>query len=200
MKHFYLVISLFLLTRAAAAQTSNHLDEIAQKSCSCVTADEMAQSTIEALQAKFGACIVKEALAYKAPLKAENGLDMDAMDYETGKKLGQLVAVRMLNYCPEVLMKLGMKAKNAAPAVLQKQGTIQSITAGDFATLKLQAEDKLITKYLWLTNFPGANELSQLKAPNGTKVTLDYEVVEFYDPRIKEYRNFNVIKGCKILP
>ena len=69
---------------------------------------------------------------------------------------------------------------------------------GEFVTITLVDDNRTISKYLWLKNFSGVNDLDLLQKSKGKKVTVEFEISEYYDPRIKDYRNFNVISSLKM--
>jgi hypothetical protein len=196
MKKLFFLAFLFC---AHVAYSQDYVDAMASKSCSCLTTEQIKSSSVEEIQARLAGCMITEAMPYKKELKANHNINLDKLDRQEGEKLGKLVATRMITVCPEVLMKLGQMKSSPKSNILSKEGFIQTITENEFITITLKGDDNLTTKLLWLTNFAGADELAKAKDPKLTKVEVQFEVQELYDPRIKEYRNFNVIKGIKFL-
>lgn len=196
MKKLFFLSFLFC---ANVAYSQEYLDAMANKGCSCISKEQFSAMTTEEIQAKLASCMITEAMPYKKELKANHGINLDKLDRHEGEKLGTLIATRMITVCPDVLMKIGQAAKSDKTKTLSKEGFIQTITENEFVTITLKDDSNLTIKLLWLTNFAGADELAKAKDPKLTKVEVQYEVQELYDPRIKEYRNFNVLKGLRFL-
>lgn len=194
----FLVLSLFI----SQVFAQDLLDKIAMKSCECVQLDDIDAMSGSELENKFGICVIQEALEYPEEMLSEHGLDLSNLDAEVGEQLGTLVATRMLTHCPDVLIKLGSKSEeteDAANASLTASGTILKLEEKQFVTLILKDDAGLVTKYIWLGNFPGSYELSEGQSVQNKKVTVSFVKQEFYDPRIKDYRTFNVMTALEFL-
>ncbi len=185
------------------------MDEIALKCCECISAGDSALDKNE-LQMKLGLCMIREAMPYKKEIKKKYKLDLDRLDAETGRALGQLVGSRLPGVCPEkfaLLMPLAVKelekkentgkelnteaeAKNS----LVLQGTIVDVKGSEFATITIKDSTGREQKLLWLEYFEGAALIngSADSFKTGTFKAW-YTEREIYNFQLKDYIKYKII-------
>ena len=211
MKTLKSIFLLFFIVVAAVngVVAQDVMDEIAQKCCECISTGDSSLNKNE-LQMKLGLCMIREAMPYKKELKKKYSLDLDRLDAEKGRALGQLVGSRLPTICPEkfaLLMPLVAKeiekAENAgkedkaeedAKARLVMEGTIVEVKGSEFATVTIKDAAGREQKLLWLEYFEGASLISG--SPDSYKTgnfKVWYTEREIYNVQLKDYIKYKVI-------
>lgn len=184
------------------------MDDIVNKACECLT---NIPDTLDTQQynMELGLCILEASSPYKKKLKKDFDIDLDKIDTE-GESLGRLIGVRMTTVCPDALISI---SKRSAQKKLEKEpleisdlgfekahGFITNIEDDYFVVFSVKDENGKITKFYWLTFIDSSIELTQnYDALVGKTANISYEEMEFFDPKISEYRTFNVIKELLLL-
>ncbi|MBC7450795.1 MAG: hypothetical protein H7259_04840 [Cytophagales bacterium] len=170
------------------------MDKIVKESCSC--ADNVSDTLqTEERNMQLGLCMINAAMPYKKQLKKDYDIDMDKIETE-GEKIGRFFGLKMASVCPNVLMKMsqGAKEKEASSEVKSIKGIITAIESDFFVTFSLKDNTGKVTKFYWLTFIESEIELvDSYKTMMGRSVEIQYEAQDFYDPKIQDYRLFNVI-------
>lgn len=150
---------------------------------------------------RLGICMIEASMPYKKQIKKDFDINLDKIDTE-GVKLGRMLGVKMASVCPNTMVKMTQKVKGqTAPtkAAQTSMGTVTKIENDFFVVVSLKDEVGKITKYYWLTFIDSqvdlANSYSTLM---GKSLSIDYEPQEFFDPKLREYRQFFVIKKIKV--
>ncbi len=102
----YLVYLLFLIF-TINVNSQEYMDTLVNDSCSCIDGliqKEQGASFIE----KIGLCILNSATPYKEEFLKDTGFDLDD-EAEDGQEIGVLVATKMRDVCPDVLVRLSEK-------------------------------------------------------------------------------------------
>ena len=198
-----LILSLLFISFQGFSQ--NYVDEIAKNTCECIsTLDNSADP--EELTTQMGLCILKTAEPYSKKLKRDYKIDLEHIDTQ-GEELGRVIAVKMLSHCPESLMAMASLASDDDDEFSDDEGTeVQTvkgkITKVDkelFMVFSLTDENGKASKYYWMTYVDSENGvIGGEKSLVGKDVKISYERLEFYDPKIEEYRLFNVISSFNL--
>ncbi len=189
-------MSLLLLLISPLLAQKNYMDAIVNDACGClekVSTDlNTDQTTLE-----LGLCIIEAALPYKEQILADYGINLENMDTEGGK-LGNLIGVKMASVCPKLLVALSEQAtedkEDDTPKERFFSGQVTKINTDLFVNFTIKNEEGKSLKFYWLT-FIKANDgmLQDYEKLKGKKVRIMYLQQEFFDPKIEEYRYFNVI-------
>lgn len=194
--------NLLLLTAAlflsCALYSQDYMNKIAEEACECFSKIP-SNTEPEQYQMKLGLCMIEIAAPYKKQIKKDYGVDMDNIAKE-GAKLGQIVGLRMASVCPDAMVKMAEAIngkKEAKEAGAQNiTGTITKIEKDFFVVFSLKDESGKTTKYYWLSFVEaGLDLVNGYEAMLDKKVELTFEYKEFFDPKIKEYRAFPVIRN-----
>ncbi|MDH5599176.1 MAG: hypothetical protein OEY34_08625 [Cyclobacteriaceae bacterium] len=190
-----LFIFLFLVFNYAFSQNSDILDTVAEESCSCLDQSEWKDLSLGEIEMTLGLCIIEKALPYKTEISEQYDIDFVELDGAAGEKLGELVGMRMMNYCPDLLIQLGEMMTNEYQAEenLSVSGTITKEEKSPFLTLTVVDETQSEQKFIWLTDFPGSGDLLETEKLKGLKVYMEYEVINIIDPKTKIYQPINLI-------
>ncbi len=156
--------------------------------------------------------MLESSMPYKKKLKKDHDIDFDKIN-EDGRKLGQIIGLKMAEFCPSSLLKLVDKTKldsqnnetknsEQVDDKMEKTtkqelftGEIVSINENKFVKFSIKGESGKITKFFWLSWIKSNLELeNQYKSLVGKSISLYYIVDDYFDPRIGEYRTVNIIK------
>jgi len=175
------------------------MDKIVAQTCEC---GKNINDTINQKQMfmEIGICMIKVAEPYKKQLKKDHNINLDNIDQE-GEALGKLIGMKMASTCPEVLRKITEQAdkKSAESGQEVFTGRVIKIEKDFFVIFTVNDESKTL-KFYWLTNAESNIDLLNQYAELLTKeVKVKYKITSLFDPKINDYRNFNVIEKIEKL-
>ncbi len=190
----------FVLTLPALSQ--DYMNIITDQACECLKNIPDTVDT-ERYSMELGLCIIQAAIPYQKQIKKDYNIDLDRIELY-GEDLGRLIGMKMASQCPERLIKTAEKmnsSKTQTPEVadLKIIGVVKSIDNNMFVIFSVQDDTGKITKLYWLgfinSNIELTNNYSELV---GKEVTFTYRTEDFFDQRIKEYRQFYIITGLQV--
>lgn len=193
MKSLFTIIAV-LFTASLPAQ--EYLEKIAKESCSC-TKSVSDTSNTERMYMELGLCMLKAAEPYKKQLKKDYNINLNNMETE-GEALGKIIGLKMATICPDVLINLSRK-ENAGTKTTELsqdffQGRVTKIEKDFFVIFSVNDNAGKSLKFYWLTNAESNIELvNNYEKLFDKDVKVKYHAMLLFDPRISDYRNFNVI-------
>jgi hypothetical protein len=181
---------------AASLPAQEYLEKIARESCSCTKSVSDTGNT-ERMYMELGLCMIKAAEPYKKQLKKDYNINLDNMENE-GEALGKVIGLKMATICPDVLIKLSQKespgAKSAEPSQESFQGRVTKIEKDFFVIFSVNDNAGKSLKFYWLTNTESNIELvNNYEKLFDKDVKVKYHSMMLFDPRISDYRYFNVL-------
>ena len=201
MKKILVLSSILFINSYIAQSQEDYMTQIVEKSCQCLADipknEDLSSTTI-------GLCMINEANLFKAELLRDHGINMDEIQYD-GEKLGRLIAIEMITVCPGQMKRIASNieaddSSDQENTLTSMQGVIKSIEKNEFITFIVTAEDGKTSKFYWLTFIESKNDLqNEFNSYNKKKVEIEYSIFEFYDPKLEEYRNYNVIESLNII-
>jgi hypothetical protein len=177
--------------------SQDYMDDIAEKSCLCLSE---IPDTLEEQRylMEIGLCMIHASMPYKKQIKKDYKINLDRIDIE-GEKLGSIIGLRMASFCPMALLKMSERntvEKEPVSEGKSLQGVVSKIEKDYFVIISLRDDTGKTTKLYWLTfvdsNLELEDEYDQIV---GKSVEISYESKEFFDPKIGQYRQFNVIRN-----
>lgn len=196
------ILILFQLAFFISLNAQHYLDEIAKQTCECAKDIPDTLSGNE-FNMKLGLCVIYAANPYKDDLFREHQIDFGKIDTQ-GEQLGKLVGVHMVNFCPELLIRAAQN--NNLPEtedegeILSFEGTVTKIDENEFVVFSVRDTNRTLMKFYWLTPVATNIEIEDdYKTLQNKKVNIIYYPLDFYDPRIKEYRPVQVIEEIWLL-
>ena len=196
MKKVLFVLLLLLVTKIQA-QEESALDKVARETCEYFEGRDEEFKTMSANEiiGEFGIKMVELYLENKDAFDKE-GLIFDlSKGASEGERLGEMVGLKMVTYCPSFLMVLASNEEVQeiidepdAPVRVMTSGKIKKLYGDEINFLEVKGNDGKTQKFVWLTNFEGSDELlSVYDNVKGKKVNVTYENIEFFSPKLKEY-------------
>lgn len=202
-----LLILLVVSLSAAICVSQDVYDQIAKEACPCVK--EAQEVVSDSAQVKLGLCMIATATIYRKELKKKQGVDLDRMDAEKYRALGQTIGARMVVHCPEFAdfaMRLAQAPAVEAPPSAQNlnkpvQGVVVETHPSQFLTVVVKLESGLTYELLLLGHVPNAERVYQEPAAaRGLNAMWSYEEREFLDLYTRAYKTYRVITGIEPLP
>lgn len=194
MKNIFLL--LFSISSVFAfSQSSDAYKKLAEYTCTCLESKDL---NAQNLENQLGLCLMNAIRDNPKLIKGANLGNTGAME-----KLGEKVGVQMAFICPEVFMlMIEEENKNIKKELNESKinsiayGEIEGFENNELSFLLLKEIEGETRKYLWLRAFEGDTEL--LKMGNnaiGLKVTIEYNEIEIYNPKLGEYLKRKEIKA-----
>ena len=185
----------------SASYAQNYMDKILEKTCDCV--NKVSDSLeIDKYNLELGVCMIEASMPYKKQLRKDFDINMDKIDME-GEKLGRLIGVKMASFCPNSLLKLTKRsAKTESKVVMEDtiSGMVLKVEADFFVIISLKDNIGKTTKFYWLSFVESNIEMpSFYSSLAGKSVEISYKKEEYFDPKIEQYRSFNIITKLKLV-
>jgi hypothetical protein len=184
------VIAVLLLGMAATAHAEDFMDAAAKTACECLSNQAPVQDSKEA-KMRAGICIMTALVPHKEKLRAEMGVDLDRN--VDGREIGELMGMRIAQHCPERLVKLS-RAADPEKSAETIEGVVTRVEKEPFVVFTVRDEDGHTLKVWWLQSVNSSMDLvNDYESLKGRKVKLTYEARDFFDPKVNDYRKFNVV-------
>lgn len=203
MKYFLALAWVAVLGFPLAAQ--GLMDKLADEACTCISKKDVNSMNTEQLQMQLGFCIM-EAVGNNAEAFQKQYGGVDPSDQEAMTKLGEQIGMKMAFKCPDVLMKMATVETTTAtvpmpPAALEElTGTVRSIDGDEVAQVTVVDEAGRTHKLLWIRYFEGSDRfINEPGKVVGSKVKVQFETIEAYSPKAKEYFGRKEIRGVEFL-
>lgn len=188
------------------AQGQAYMDAIADETCSCIN-EVMNKGDTQNLEMRLGFCMLKAAGPYEKQLKKDFKIDLSKLGSqgdEMGEAIGEALGVKIATRCPDTFMALAsvMEQNGEVTAIEEKmfEGTVTGINDQQFIVFTVKDASGKASSFYWLSFFSSNFSLnSNYKEIKDKKVQVSYREEEFFDPRINEYKKFNVITSLKSL-
>lgn len=192
MRFLYVLLVLFMMSAKTKAQ--DYMGVLAQQACDCLNAipDSLEQ---ENFNMQLGLCMIEKAEPYRKEIKRDYGIDLDKIDTE-GEKLGRLIGVKMVGYCPDAVLKMSKRTTESDDKsnLLSASGQVVKIEDEQFVVLHLREKNGKTSRFYWITFVESAVAIEEYKLLQGQALAITYSVEEFFDPKTKEYRYYNLIQ------
>lgn len=197
MKHCLILLALFL--NASVCLSQDYVDAVTTNACEC--AEKISDITpAKDASIQFGLCIIGAAAPHKSELKKDHGIDLNNVDKEDGERLGVLIATRMVQICPKTLVKISNSSQTEKKERAEHtvEGVVSKVEKDFFVVFSLRETSGKTTKLYWMTPIKSSMDLTNnYSSLVGKSLKVTYEAKDFFDPKIADYRQFNVILKIK---
>lgn len=184
------------------------LTEITKEVCECVSEKSTEGLTSQEIEIQLGLCMMKPYGKYRDRLDKFMVVSLD--DEKSLELLGQEIGFKMLEICPNTFMTF---AKNLIEDEMEEisneskkevniasvAGEVVKLTNDQFNIVTFKGENKRVYKLLWLEYFEGQELLSDLKEIKKRTIKVSYEDKEMYDPKLKDYRTYKVLRKLEVV-
>jgi len=194
MKKILIFAGLLLVSIPGFSQT--YMDKIVRSSCECISSvpDSLDK---DKFNMQFGLCMINASMPYKKELKRDYNINLDNIDNKEGQKLGTVVALKMGAICPDGLLKVA-NINKAIPEQETSEKTMEGIVTNiedtNFVVFSVKDDLGRLFKFYWLQVIQSDTELTNTyNSLLGKTIKLTYDKKEYFDPKITDYRQYNVI-------
>ena len=201
MKKIFLLVVLFC---NVALYSQDVLEVIAKETCECLTSKKSKNPnlSVEDFKSEVGVCMIK---SYSDHMSEFKGADkVNFTDKEGMTKLGEQVAIKMLQICPDMIMELGRNAvkQYEDDEVAEEEdptlsGEVVDIKWEQFITLQLKDKTGRNYNLLLLDSFDTASLLTNNEIKKKDKLIVSYTEIELFDAKAKEYRYFKILTNLE---
>ncbi|MNX17940.1 hypothetical protein D3C86_478300 [compost metagenome] len=196
-----LIIFVFVFSNLGC-YSQDFINTVAKESCECIHAKKIdfEKLTAEQLQSEFGVCIVKSYSQHKEAYDKIEKLDFS--NRSDMKALGEKVAIKMLEHCPEVIIAIGKSSNNEFSddedtnedsVDLTLEGQLIEQKNDQFISLIVKDNAGRTHSLLFLSFFENSNLITENLLKKNDKISIDYFEQEFYDIKSKDFRYYKVI-------
>jgi hypothetical protein len=213
----YIVILLMVVgTLTLSAQ--DEVKQISRKACDCMSELKISGADKDEMNTKLGLCFISASNGHEKYLKEKHGIVLSGKNAKkSGKKLGELIAVRAIIDCPSLIMAMVSgegfaaaqveykKAKVAppiavAPAIKSVTGKVISVGKVPFASFDIKGTDGFTTKLYWIDFFDKSSvlleDVTELKAK---KLSFTFIEKKVFFAAKNSYELVKVVTGVTIL-
>ena len=194
MKKILIFAGLLLVSIPGFSQT--YMDKIVKSSCECISSvpDSLDK---DKFNMQFGLCMINASMPYKKELKRDYNINLDHIDNKEGQKLGTVVALKMGAICPDGLLKVA-NINKAIPEQETSEKTMEGIVTNiedtNFVVFSVKDDLGRLFKFYWFQVIQSDTELTNTyNSLLGKTIKLTYDKKEYFDPKITDYRQYNVI-------
>ncbi|HEX9979181.1 MAG TPA: hypothetical protein VGB50_01290 [Flavobacterium sp.] len=189
-------ILLFLILVSAPGYSQDILETLATETCECISKKGPAASmNAETLRNEFVSCFFQSYSDHAEEVDKVEKLELGNEEQMTN--FGEKIALKMAKYCPETLMSLGnaVEAEEEEAKTLTIEGEIIEILNSDFVTIKVKDKNARVHSMLLMNYFDTASLFIDNQIKKKDRITVMYNEVEMFDPKLKEFRYFKIISG-----
>lgn len=194
MKKIFLLV---ILLCSVASYSQDVLEVIAKETCQCLETKKAKDPNLSAADFKteVGVCMIKSYTDHMSEFKPSEKVDFS--DVEGVTKLGENVAIKMMQVCPNVIIELGRSAIKEEKEVEKEDsfvsGEVIDIKWEQFVTLQLKDQTGRNYSFLLLDSFDTAPLLTNNEIKKKDKLKVSYTEIELFDSKAKEFRYFKIL-------
>lgn len=172
------------------------LSVIAKEKCECLDNKKSKSDnfTGDELKTAVGLCMIRSYSDHMSEFKGDEKVKFG--DEGGMTKLGEDVAVKMLETCPNMIMELGKESKSDVEAEAEDvsvTGEVTDIKSEQFLTLQLKDKNGRSYSLLLLDYFDTASLLTNNEIKKKDKLKASYSEIELFDVKAKEFRYYKIL-------
>ena len=203
MKKMIVLLLVFAQVFISKAQTKESVfTAMAADLCKEIKSKEAELKSSNDLQVELGLMMMPVFLKYEDDLKKAMP-QFDVSDNKQVQILGVEVGKKLIA-CPEFLSLMSatagkgqvIQAPGEAAPVLQLEGIVTQVSAGDFTSIYIKTASGKVEKIWWMEYFPGDTKLANGSLLNKA-VKIKYTEKETYNAALKEYIKIKIAAGLE---
>lgn len=200
MKKFVL-LAFFIFSTTMFSQ--DVYDTMGKETCECITKKKIDFSTISKneLQLQVGLCMIQSYSEHISEFSEGEKISLD--DEAAMERLGEKVALKMLDSCPEIILEMGKASTRTdqeqatEKSNLFVEGQITAISKEQFLTIQLKDKNGRSYSFLVLDYFDTASLLTDNELKVKNEVKIGYSEIELLDVKANEFRYFKIINNIE---
>lgn len=189
-----------LLLNAVVYAQDDVLKKVARETCECIEEKKSKSGDLagDDLTSTLGICMVKSYSDHVSEFKNK----VEFTDKDGMTNLGKEVGVKMLEFCPNVILELGKQDKGDADAEeedIYVSGEVIDIKIEQFVTLQIKDQKGRNYTFLLLDYFDTASLLTNNEVKKKDKLNVGYTEIELFDTKTKEFRAYKILRKLEKL-
>lgn len=180
-----IILLLFFISVTSFSQ--NVKDKIAKETCDCTSKLDLTAMNSSDLELNFGLCMLE---AYNNHISefSEN----EKLDFENNaqmEKFGEEIALKMLSFCPELILKLGegYKEEGTVSNDLTIEGVFNGTKMETFFNIIVKEPSGKTTKLILLDYFDNAYLITDKLIKNNQAVQVTYYEAKLFDSKSNSF-------------
>ncbi|AXG71465.1 hypothetical protein KORDIASMS9_03722 [Kordia sp. SMS9] len=184
------------------------LEDVTNDVCACISEKVDEGISQKDIEVQLGLCLINSYGKFKARIDKYMNVSFD--DATSMEKFGQEIGMKMITVCPDTFMSFAkdiieeeVENYNASdettPVFTVVSGEAVKLVNDQFNVLSFKGTNKRMYKFLWLEYFEGQELLSDMKDLKKKQLEISFESIEMYDPKLKDYRTYKVLRKIEVV-
>lgn len=186
-------IVLFFLFISAHAFSQDVKEVIANETCECVSQLDLDSINSSDLELKFGLCMLE---AYNKHINEFP--ESERLDFQNNsqmEKFGEEIALKMLNYCSSLVIKLG--ESSSAEEVKKTDNSVRGIYNGflidAFYTIFIKDSSGKTVELIVLDYFNNVNLITDKLIENAQEIEVTYYEADLFYPKLNKFISTKIV-------
>ena len=197
------LLLLALLVFSTTMFSQDVYEIIAKETCDCITNKKIDFTIVtkNEIQLQVGLCMIQSYSAHSSEFSEDEKINLE--DEVAMERLGEKVALKMLDSCPEIILEFGKAATRAEQeqptekSNLFVEGQITAISKEQFITIQIKDKNGRSYSFLVLNYFDTASLITNNELKVKSEVKIGYSEVELLDVKANEFRYFKIINNIE---
>lgn len=188
-----LLFILLLITSSSFGQ--DIYDKIAEETCGCTSKIDFTKADAN-YDMQLGLCILQ---AYSSHLKdIPESERLDFADKPKMKDFGRDIALKMVKFCPDVIMSFGNTEsaddeEEEIDSYFEMEGIFTGIKVGTFMTVQVVESNGKTNNFVILQNFDNAFLITDKVLKNKDAVTVTYYTIDLFDHKLNRFVSTHIL-------
>ena len=186
---------LFLFFISFAAFSQNVKDKIAKETCECSSKLDLKSLDNSELELIFGLCMLESYNKHIKEFPENEKLDFENNDQM--EKFGEEIALKMLGFCPDVILKLGegYSEKESVSGDLTIEGVFNGTKLETFFNIIIKEPSGKTTRLILLDYFENSYLITDKLLKNNEEVKVMYYESTLFDIKINSFIPVKIISN-----
>jgi hypothetical protein len=185
---------LFFLLISLNVYSQDVKEVIAKETCECIAKFDIDSMTSSDLELKYGLCMLESYNNYIGEF-AENE-KLDFLNNVQMVKFGEEIAVKMLIFCPDFILKLG-ESYDSSEKVEETEPVIKGVYYGSeietFYTIFIKQSNGETTELVVLDYFDNVYLITDKLINNNEKLEVSYYEADLFDAKLNKFISAKIV-------
>jgi len=186
------------------------LEDVTDDVCDCISGKVKQGVSQEDIEVQLGLCLINSYGKFRERIDKYMSVSFD--DPDSMELFGQEIGMKMIVLCPDTFMAFAKdmieeevdnfrpsKRSTSASAVTVVSGEVTKLTRDQFNVVSFRDSNKRTHKFLWMEYFDGQELLYDMRDLRRKQLEVSYESKEMYDPKLKDYRTYKVLRKIEVV-
>lgn len=189
------LLFLFLLvTFSSLSYGQDIYDKIAEETCGCTSKIDFTKEDAN-FDMQLGLCILQSYSSHLKDIPENERLDF--ADKPKMKDFGRDIALKMVKFCPDVIMSFGNTEsaddEEEVDSFLELKGIFTGTKIGTFLNVQIVEPNGKTNNFIILQNFDNAFLITDKVLKNKDAVTATYYTLDIFDHKLNRFVSTNIL-------